>query len=94
MKFVKLFLFLIVLGILVWGFYRLSGERNSLLQEVYKLRETTSALKKENASLGEKIEYFKNPENLVKELRRQLNYKKEGENMIIMIPSKTTSTQQ
>lgn len=92
MKFAKLFLFLIILGVLAWGFYRLSGERDTLLQEVYKLRETADLLKKEKVSLLDKIEYFKNPENLIKELRGQLNYKKEGENMIIVIPQKTTST--
>lgn len=92
MKILKLFLFLIVFGILVWGFYRLRGERETLVEEVKKLQETTDSLKKENSSLVEKIEYLKNPENLMKELRAQLNYKKQGENMIIVIPPKTTST--
>ncbi len=83
---------MIVFGILVWGFYRLRGERETLVEEVKKLQETTDSLKKENSSLVEKIEYLKNPENLMKELRAQLNYKKQGENMIIVIPPKTTST--
>lgn len=92
MKILKILLFVVILGILVWGFYRLKLEREVFTEEVQKLRETADSLKKENVSLVEKIEYFKNPENLVKELRAQLNYKKEGENMIIVIPPKTTST--
>ena len=93
MKILKIFLFVVILGVLVWGFYRLRSEREIFVEEVKKLRETADSLKKENASLVEKIEYFKNPENLVKELRAQLNYKKQGENMIIVIPPKATSTQ-
>ena len=76
----------------MWGFYRLNGEREIFTEEVKKLQETADSLKRENISLVEKIEYFKNPDNLVKELRAQLNYKKQGENMIIVIPPKTTST--
>ena len=93
MKILKILLFLVISGILVWGFYRLKAEREIFIAEVKKLQETANSLKKENASLVEKIEYFKNPENLVKELRAQLNYKKQGENMIIVIPPKATSTQ-
>ncbi|MEW6617079.1 MAG: septum formation initiator family protein [Patescibacteria group bacterium] len=93
MKILKILLFIVIFGILVWGFYRLKTEREIFTAEVKKLQETADSLKKENASLVEKIEYFKNPENLVKELRAQLNYKKQGENMIIVIPPKATSTQ-
>lgn len=94
MKILKILLFVVILGILVWGFYRLRGEREVFVEEVKKLQETADSLKKENTSLVEKIEYFKNPDNLVKELRAQLNYKKQGENMIIVIPSKATTTPQ
>jgi cell division protein FtsB len=92
MKIAKVSFFLLLLIAFVWAFYRFSADKEILRGEVYKLRETADLLKKENASLTDKIEYLKNPENLIKELRAQLNYKKEGENMVIVIPKKATST--
>ncbi len=92
MKFLVIILSCAIIGVLAWGLFQFHKERIALKNEVEALKETADALKKENSYLSDRIEYFKNPENLMKELRSQVNYKKQGENMFIIIPSETTST--
>ena len=46
-------------------------------------------LKNENAGLQADLIYFSESENLEKELRSRLNYKKSGEKLIIVVPPKS-----
>ncbi len=48
----------------------------------------------QEASLQNEAQYLSNPANLEKELRARFNYKKPGEQMIIIVPAgpNTTST--
>lgn len=61
-------------------------ERNQLKSNLQALTAKAQTLNKENIEIKSEIEYFKRPENLEKELRSKLNYKKPGEKMIIITP--------
>lgn len=61
-------------------------ERNQLKTKLQTLTAKAQILNKENIEIKSEIEYFKRPENLEKELRSKLNYKKPGEKMIIITP--------
>lgn len=92
MNFVKFLIFFALVGLLGWGIYNLTEERKIFYQEVKKLEDSVNALESENKLLAAEIEYFKKPENLLKELRSQFNYKIEGEKMIIIVPAAATTT--
>lgn len=87
-KLTILFLLAIVLGL---GIYSLVREKENLRKEVNNLSSSVTALKKENESLSASIEYFRTPENLLKELKSQFNYRQANEGLIIIVP-KVTST--
>lgn len=81
----------LVVAVLVFGIYGLISEKSKLKNEVEKLGESVEKLERENRSLLADLEYFKNPENLVKELKSQFNYRADGENLIIVVPEATSS---
>jgi len=87
---------IVIVALLGWGMYVLIQERNELGSEVEKLSASANFLREENESLEEKIEYYKNSENLLKELKSQFNYREEGEKLIIIVPEtqKSTSTEE
>lgn len=59
-------------------------ERNYLKTQLETLTAKAQILNKENEEIKSDIEYFKRPENLEKELRSKLNYKKPEEKMFII----------
>lgn len=73
----------VVLGIMAYSLY---GERKTVAEEVIRLRAEHERYASENAHLLSKIEYFKIPENLLKESRSQFNYVLPGEKLIILVP--------
>lgn len=80
-------LLLIMLGIGIGvQVYFLASERNVLLADLKETTDKESSLEKENTMLRAEIEYFSKPENLEKEFRARFNYKKPGEEMIIVVP--------
>lgn len=88
----KFLMFLALIGLLGWGIYNLTEEKKELSLEVAKLANLINELETENGTLAARIEYYKKPENLLKELREQFNYKMEGEKMIIIVPAPLIST--
>ena len=60
-------------------------------KQVQELNVSLKTLADENQSLVSVIDYFKNPENLLKELKSQFNYKETGEKLIIVVPSGTST---
>lgn len=82
-NYLVLFLIALALGL---GIFNLAKERKTLEKETAKLEQKAEDLKKENASLISNLEYYKRPENLLKELKSQFNYKEEGEKLIIIVP--------
>ena len=88
-------IFLGVLAVVLgWGLYGLRQERAGIEGEVHDLVDKVEKLKAENIELKSDIEYYQNPENLVKELKSQFNYRAPDEKMLILIPSEPTTTGQ
>jgi len=78
---------LVLLVVLGFGLFKLLQEKSQLGNEVKEVRAEFESLAEENKDLAAKIEYFKNPANLVKEIKSQFNYREEGEKLIIIVPS-------
>ncbi len=85
-----LVLFFVVV-LLAAGIYKLSVETKNLQKETVDLKNSFRKMKSENDSLVEKIEYYKRPENLLKELKSQFNFVESGEKLIIIVPSATST---
>ena len=83
----------LVIG-LGWGLFKLFTEEQALTTKVNRLQGTTESLEGDNKKLEEQIDYFKHPENLLKELKSQFNYREAGEQLIIIVPSTTSTSEQ
>lgn len=92
MRFLKLTLLLIFIFSLIYAFYTFKKNNNILEEKFNSLSKELEKLQKENEQLKENIEYFKIKENLLKELKKQYNYKESGENLIIIIPRNESNT--
>ena len=86
MKLAVVIILVILLGAVFIQGYLIFKERNQLKAEVLGVNDRLEALTKENNDLRLEIDYFSHPENLEKELRSKLNYKKPDEKMIIVVP--------
>ena len=75
---------IIVLIAVLWQVFVVTGENRKLRNEFDNLASQLEAIKKENEKLKSDLEYYSKPENLEKELRSRLNYKKPGEQTIII----------
>ena len=82
----KIIIIIFVIAILGAGVYNLRSEGKKLEAEVGELTATLNELDRENEELRNNIKYFEEPENLLKELKSQFNYKERGEELIIIIP--------
>jgi cell division protein FtsB len=85
---VGLSLLLIVIGWQVFSFVRQEGQLGSELADV---QANLTKAQTQEASLQEETQYLSNPVNLEKELRARFNYKKPGEQMIIIVPSASST---
>ena len=85
-------IFGVIVLVIGWGLYSLMSAKGELSAQVSTLSAQLSGLEKENQDLSNKVEYFKNPDNLVKELKSQTNYKLPGENLIIVTAGATSTT--
>jgi len=66
--------------------FTINKENQRLKKEFNELSSQLEAVQKENEKLKSDLEYYSKPENLEKELRSKFNYKKEGEQTIIITP--------
>ncbi|MFA5870485.1 MAG: septum formation initiator family protein [Candidatus Paceibacterota bacterium] len=94
MKLWKILVLCLLVLFLGWGIFNLQREKREMKNEYLKIKEITDRLTEENKKTKEQIEYYKNPENLLKASREQSNLKKEGETMIILVPKTSSSTPQ
>ena len=85
---VVLSLFLVIIGWQVVSFIREEGRLGSQLADV---QANLTKAQTQEAGLQEESQYLSNPLNLEKELRARFNYKKPGEQMIIIVPSASSS---
>ena len=92
MEWWKIAVLVLVFAILAWGMYDLMSTKNVLTDEVKTLQKSVQALKDENRSLSASIDYYKVPENLLKEVKAQFNYREAGEKLIIIVPNATSTT--
>jgi len=80
-------------GLLIGAFFivRSGFEKHQQDQEVQKeintLMEQAESLENKSTKLSEKIEYFKTSDFKEKLAKEKLNYKKEGEEMVVIKPS-------
>lgn len=79
---------ILVSAVLIYQFYQLFSYNVELEAIFAKLNQKFNSFKEENLKLQADLEYFQEPENLAKELRSRLNYKKPGEKLIIVVPPK------
>lgn len=79
-------LLLIFIGLISYQNVRFYMEWREVRLEHESLQEKLGAIREENKNMEENLNYFQNSENLEKEARAQLNYKKPGEKVIIVIP--------
>ncbi len=84
----KLAILVLTLLALGWGFVALRSERVNLDKEAETLKADVSSIQEKNTETEEKINYFKDPENLLKEAKSQFNYRAPGEELIIIVPEK------
>jgi cbb3-type cytochrome oxidase subunit 3 len=92
MRLFKIILLIIFITILTYAFYNFKKNNSNLEKKYYLHLEEAEKIKKENQELKNKIEYLKIKENLLKELKKQYNYKESEENLIIIIPKNATNT--
>ena len=81
----------IVVSVLSWQLFQLYRQNHSLSAVLEDLNERVDNFTKENKEFYADIQYFSEPENLLKELRTQFNYKKPGEKLIIVVPKKDSN---
>lgn len=86
MEWWKVAILVLVFAVLGWGMYNLMSAKVALNSEVDTLQKSVSSLTDENRNLRASIEYFKLPENLLKEVKSQFNYHEIGEKLIIIVP--------
>ncbi len=80
-----------MVGVLAAGIYNLLVKGRTLEKETTELKISVKKVSDENDELASKIEYFKRPENLLKELKSQFNYVESGEKLIIIVPRATST---
>ena len=80
------FILMVILLVILTQIYFILKERYQLKKELANLSSKLDSIINENAFLKSEINYFSYPENLEKELRSKFNYKKPGEEMIIITP--------
>lgn len=93
MRFLKILIFIGLLGFLGWGVLNLERQNRHLEVKFNKLKTDAEALEKENQTLKGNIEYFSHFENLLKELKSLFNYRQSDEKLMIIIPNKKNENQ-
>ena len=91
MRFWHILIMFFAVVALTAGVYNLYAKSNDFKKETAELKISVKKISDENEELVSKIEYFKRPENLLKELKSQFNYVESGEKLIIIVPQTTTT---
>lgn len=92
MRKLKYVILLVVIIFLSWGIFKLEKLKKESEEKVNFLKSNLDRVEKENKELKEKIDYFSINENLLKEVKKQTNYRNEGEKMIIITPKEEINT--
>jgi cell division protein FtsB len=85
----------IILGVLLaffaWQIYTLAARGNAIGADYGQLKAELDTAKKDNQGLSNDLHYYEDPANLEKEVRARFNYRKQGEKMIVIVPSASSS---
>ncbi|MFH0806523.1 MAG: hypothetical protein V1885_02260 [Candidatus Brennerbacteria bacterium] len=85
-------IFIVLIALLGWGIYGVMGQKADFSDDADALRAELTALDDENQTLESDNTYYANPENLVKALKEQFNYRAPDEKLIILVsPASGTS---
>jgi len=86
------FIFLIPVSLsLIFGIFQNIYHRYQVKKDLDRLNVEVVSLNKQKENLDKLLDYYKNESNLEKEARIRLNYKKEGEKVVVILPTATTS---
>jgi len=86
------FIFLIPVALaLVIGIFQNLYHRYQVKKDLNRLNAEIISLGKQKEDLSKLLDYYNNPSNLEKEARIRLNYKKEGEKVVVILPIATSS---
>jgi len=80
---------LVFLVVQIWYFY---SRGDSIADTLIEAQKKLDAAKTDYESLKADADYYSQTANIEKELRARFNYKLPGENMIVVVPTSTTST--
>lgn len=87
------FIFLIPVSfVLIFGIFQNFYHRLQVKKDLDRLNAEIRSLNKQKEDLDKLLNYYNNPSNLEKEARIRLNYKKEGEKVVVILPTATTSS--
>jgi len=78
---------LVLIGILAVGVFNQAKKNYDLYAQISKLENTIESVEKQNQELQGAIENFQDPSTIDREARRRLNLKKDGEEVVIILPS-------
>src|SRR3989344_2838925 len=88
------FIFLIPISLaLVFGIFQNLYHRYQVKKDLGRLNTELISLNKQKEDLGKLLDYYNNSSNLEKEARIRLNYKKEGEKVVIILPQATSTNE-
>lgn len=77
---------LVLIGFSGYQGYKLYLQKISLEKNLTKINTQLNEIYEENQKLTADLEYFKRPENLIKELKSRFNYVNPGEKLLIVVP--------
>ncbi len=86
-----LLLFIGLIGTRTWG---LISELSAVRAARHELEDKREVLEARHGDLENQAQYVKDPDNLETELRSRFNYKKPGENVIVVVPPQGTEESQ
>lgn len=87
------FIFLVPVSFaLIFGIFQNFYHRYQVKKDLDRLNAEIFNLNKQKEDLGKLLDYYKNASNIEKEARIRLNYKKEGEKVVVILPTATTSS--
>lgn len=75
---------IVSLSLLAFPVYKKIKKQNELGGEITNLQTEINRLKEKNSDLNQVISYLESDDFVEKEARKKLNYKKEGEEMVII----------
>ena len=94
MKLWQIIVLVALAGFISVGIYTLRQEEKVLGAEAEKLKAELHTLQDEQEEFASRIEYLAHPENLIKEIKSQFNYRTPDEKLILIVPDTTTTTEE